>query len=342
MHRMEHTNARKPPPYSDARYLGPPRQIMSFLETAETVIRHERGGAHYCQKEVAQMRHFLRYILLTDYQIPSDLALGDMDYQHYIRLANALNDITTCFRTEVMIVPEQKHNLAAYLWNAIYRPATEIGIPCDIILKVLDRFRKYRNYAGEYKGCTFGILQAIGLDELATRLWMDNMVLVPDAFKTRVDERLKLELITRINTIRNIYFYNITGPTDSRTSRAQVHGSEGQRSQVGYSPTTGGRAYDQRRRRVLAADLRVGPDMQHRLYQKARQCLNNLWYRAQLDRVRRMCGGRVRRHSDDGRSSIVANDSWILPCPGLEDVRADETVCNPDLLQSVRHKGSDL
>ncbi|KAK5761570.1 hypothetical protein LTS12_008362 [Elasticomyces elasticus] len=208
-----HSTARPalPPPYSSLPTDDAPGlqkdQMQEFVALTSGILDRERSaGTSECERirgisDACRLQNFLRFVLLVDYDT-SDEELSPADYDHYAKLYVLIKDMSDLSGTHVFPHGTEKEVSTEYLYRKLYQPSEQLGLPYDIIPKMVYRFGTNRDRLGKYKGCTSSVLQNSGLHEFATKLVVDCEIMVPLLFdqgglRAALEEDLLVELLYR-------------------------------------------------------------------------------------------------------------------------------------------------
>ncbi|KAK5683013.1 hypothetical protein LTS10_004541 [Elasticomyces elasticus] len=201
-----------PPPYSplptdDATGLQRDH-MQEFVALTSGIIDCERTRG-IPESEVPRvsdafrLQNFLRFVLLVDYNAdPDDEELTPADYNHFTKLYVLTKDMSGLSDVRANSRGPEKEVSAEYLYRNLYQPSEQLGLPYDIVLKMVYRFGTSRDRLGKYKGCTSSVLQNSGLHEFATKLVVDCKIMVPLLFdkgglRAVLEENLRFELMYR-------------------------------------------------------------------------------------------------------------------------------------------------
>ncbi|KAK4890499.1 hypothetical protein LTR27_010780 [Elasticomyces elasticus] len=202
-----------PPPYSplpadDATGLERD-QIQEFVTLTSGIIDCERTrGIIDCERTrgisyASRLQNFLRFVLLVDYNATlDDEELTPADYNHFTKLYVLTEDMSGLSAARANSRGPEKEVSAEYLYRNLYQQSGQLGLPYDIVLKMVYRFGTSRDCLGKYKGCTSSVLQNSGLHEFATKLLVDRKIMVPLVFdkgglRAALEEDLRFELYYR-------------------------------------------------------------------------------------------------------------------------------------------------
>ncbi|KAK5705972.1 hypothetical protein LTR17_021183 [Elasticomyces elasticus] len=201
-----------PPPYSplpanDASGLQKD-QMQEFVALTSGIVDRERSGILDRERsggisDCLRLQNFLRFLLLVDYNtLVEDEELTPADYNHFTKLYVLTKDMPGLSGARANLRGPEKEVSAEYLYRNLYQPSGQLGLPYDIVLKMVYRFGTSRDSAGKYKGCTSSVLQNSGLHEFATKLLVDSKIMVPLLFdkgglRAALEDDLRFELYYR-------------------------------------------------------------------------------------------------------------------------------------------------
>jgi hypothetical protein len=180
-----------------------------FLDSIQATIEAEHTIPDNDEQpfETHRMRNFLLYCLAIDYRFPCPLKVSTQRREHFLGMRRVLGDLAAV-RGKMHLKADDRRKLAPYLWKYLHAPCASLGIPVESVVIVVERYAKFVNMFGHYKGCVHGVLHTYGPARLATKLLMDRSILVP-CLATSV--QMRLELTKKINETAKQYFTRIDG-----------------------------------------------------------------------------------------------------------------------------------
>lgn len=216
-------------------------KIQATIEAEHTILDEEPFETH-------RMRNFLLYCLAIDYRFPCPLNISTQRREHFLGMRRVLGDLAAV-RGKMHLKADERRQLAPYLWKYLHAPCASLGIPVESAVAIIDRYAKFVNMLGHYKGCVHGVLHTYGPRRLAEKLSMDRSILVP-CLATSV--QMRLELTKRIGETAKQYFTCI----DGRSSAIFAAGANTsvpfhEESGIRYKLTARGRLYQDNRKHAF-------------------------------------------------------------------------------------------
>ncbi|KAK5121477.1 hypothetical protein LTR85_005310 [Meristemomyces frigidus] len=292
-----------PPPYNRDDHAG----LNEFVQRMYATMSNTRTHGSILGTEGDRLPNFLLYTLAVDYQRNT----------HHAR------------------------DSRAYFWHYIHDPCKELGIPAEYAVLAIQRYFKFTDFAGHYKGSTFGILHTYGLDALAEKLHVDPLVIVPCLIPIHnVDSRDKM--IRGIGEVTILFFDLITG----------THGSNGPRcchdcktsggkvvERITYVPNERGLAYEARRRDAMASARRDSMLPAAHWALKIKACTQSILRRRPLFARREMSNGGGTWKGPEDPPKGTPNKSHLWKRPGFWFPRV--TTFLPELFEHDPNKHSN-
>jgi hypothetical protein len=151
---------------------------------------------------------------------------------------------------EVRPNPEQRQLLAAYFWKFLREPCNALALPLDCVYASVLHLNQYTDDCGYYKGAVLGVLQQHGISRLASKLYMDRMVVIPRVF---ADYTAKDRMIRAVKRIEKMYFVLIQGIEASTHPDPKLGGWSWARVHtIKHEPNERGIAYASSRQAAIA------------------------------------------------------------------------------------------
>jgi len=123
------------------------------------------------KEDFDRLRRFLLGCLIKDYNVPNVSAdLAWEDQLHYLRLSQHIGYLHRCMEN-VSTDAEEREGLAQCFSQSIHNPARVLGIPSDIVVRMIHRSRLG-------KGCCEALLHNGGFDMLARKVLIDQEIVV--------------------------------------------------------------------------------------------------------------------------------------------------------------------
>jgi len=221
-----------------------------FLDRIQATISAERTVPDEEPFETHRMRNFLLYCLAIDYRFPCQLNVSAQRQEHFLGMRRLLKNLQT-IRETVHLTAEDRRKLAPYLWKYLHAPRASPGIPVESVVVMIERYAKFVNVLGRYKGCVHGVLHTYGPARLAAKLSMDMNILVP-CLVTSV--QMRRELTKRINETAKQYFTLIDGRSSAIFCTPGADPSVlpfDEESGIRYELTARGRLYQDNRKHAF-------------------------------------------------------------------------------------------
>ena len=246
-----------------------------FLDRIQATISAERTVADGTVAdeepfETHRMRNFLLYCLAIDYRFPCPLNISAQRHEHFLGIRRLLKEVQQ-IRETVHLSAENRRKLAPFFWKYLHAPCASIGVPVESAVVIIERYAKFVNMHGLYKGCVHGVLHTYGPARLAAKLSMDRSTLVP-CLATSV--QMRLELTKRINETAKQYFTSIDGRSSAIFSAPGAGSSMlpfDEESGIKYELTARGELYQNNRKHAFhTISHAVGP-----LVDRARECVKS-------------------------------------------------------------------
>jgi len=223
-----------------------------FLDRIQATIEAEQTIPDEEPFEIHRMRNFLLYCLAIDYRFPCPLNISAQRREHFLNMRRLLRELKK-IRETVHLTAQDRRKLAPYLWKYLHAPCASLGIPVESAVVVIERYAKFVNMLGHYKGCVHGVLHTYGPARLADKISMDRSILVP-GLVTSV--QMRLEFTKRIDGTAKQYFTQIDGRFSAilRTSAgANSSVPFDEQSRIRYKPTARGKLYEENRKHAFHA-----------------------------------------------------------------------------------------
>jgi hypothetical protein len=224
----------------------------NFLDRLQATIQAENTISDEEPFETHRMRNFLLYCLAIDYRLPCPLNISAQRREHFLSMRRLLRELQR-IRETVHLTAQDRRKLAPYLWKYLHAPCASLGIPVESAVVVIERYAKFVNMLGHYKGCVHGVLHTYGPDRLADKISMDRSILVP-GLVTSV--QMRLEFTKRIDETAKQYFTRIDGRF-SAILRAPAGANPSvpfdEQSRIRYKLTARGRLYEDNRKHAFHA-----------------------------------------------------------------------------------------
>ncbi|GAB7335054.1 hypothetical protein MBLNU13_g06911t1 [Cladosporium sp. NU13] len=176
-----------------------------FLDRIQATISAERTVPDEEPFETHRMRNFLLYCLAIDYPCP--LNISAQRCQHFLGMRRLLKNLYA-IRETVHLTAEDRRKLAPYLCKHLHAPCASLEIPVESAVVMIERYGKFVNVLGHYKGCVHSVLHTYGPARLAAKLSMDTNILVTCL---AASVQMRRELNKRINETAKQYFTLIHG-----------------------------------------------------------------------------------------------------------------------------------
>ena len=189
-----------PPPYHQLEQSEAASEI--FLDRIQATIEAEHTIAEEQPLETQRVRDFLLYCLAIDYRSPCPLTISAQCREHFLSMRRVLKELATMRGKTHNLKADDRRKLAPYLWKYLHAPCASLGIPVESAVIVINRYAKFVNMLGHYKGCVHGVLHTFGPGRLADKLSMDRSILVPCLVTS---EQMRLELTKRIDELSLIH-----------------------------------------------------------------------------------------------------------------------------------------
>lgn len=221
-----------------------------FLDRIQATISAERTVPDEEPFETHRMRNFLLYCLAIDYRFPCQLSVSAQRQEHFLGMRRLLKNLQT-IRETVHLTAEDRRKLAPYLWKYLHAPCASLGIPVESAVIMIERYAKFVNVLGRYKGCVHGVLHTYGPARLAAKLSMDVNILVPCLVTSM---QMRRELNKRISETAKRYFTLIHGRSSAIFCAPGADSSVlsfDEESGIRYELTTRGRLYQDNRKHAL-------------------------------------------------------------------------------------------
>ncbi|KAK4941805.1 hypothetical protein LTR28_008809 [Elasticomyces elasticus] len=201
--------ASQPPPYSslDATTTNPPTDILDFV--AATLAKEQSTLPAPAKADVDRLRNFLAYLLTVDYQVSTKLELHAKDWEHYQRMSTYLLDFGDF---PDYLNKEERAVLGQFFWHHLQNPAKALGVPVDLVILAIHRFKRHVDVKGDYKSTPMALLHANGLDSLAQKLYNDREIMIPRLFPADQVDARKI-MFEQLQGMQNRHFAEITGMT---------------------------------------------------------------------------------------------------------------------------------
>ena len=221
------TNKGNLPAYDQLEASGAASDV--FLDRIQATIEAEHTILDEEPYETQRMRDFLLYCLAIDYRFPCSLSVSAQRREHFLGIRRVLRELKT-IRETVHLQADDRRKLAPFLWKYLHAPCAGLGVPVESAVIIIDRYAKFVNTFGQYKGCVHGVLHTYGPGRLATKLSLDRSILAPILVPT-VQKRL--ELTKRIEETAQQYFTIIDG------TKSAIFCPPGAESNVPFDEETG-------------------------------------------------------------------------------------------------------
>ncbi|KAM0723617.1 hypothetical protein Q7P37_000605 [Cladosporium fusiforme] len=194
-----------PPAYEQ----NPPldKSPQDIIDRVQTAVNASHRRIKDEPAETQRLRNFMLYCMAIDYRVPLDFELKPEDREHYLEMAEVVNNMRQIHK-KGNLGADSRRTLAPYLRKFLHAPCSDLGIPLETAVDAVDRHVVFLNIMGRYKGCIRGDLHMCGLADLATRLYMDNRVLIP---RLATSDEMQMKLTEGVTEIARCYFSSIAG-----------------------------------------------------------------------------------------------------------------------------------
>ena len=166
-------------------------------------MEHEIPDTPY-DRDTERLRAFLRFVLRQDYNYGPHARLYAEDRGHFATMNNRLRDIK-----EKRYNSTQKATLQAYFWKHLRQPCMRLGVPYQSILTIIRRFFKFMKDDGRYESAVENIMLDFGLEAVATKIYLDETVIIPAVFASNEDELR--DMLAGSNAMAKRWFTTIEG-----------------------------------------------------------------------------------------------------------------------------------
>jgi hypothetical protein len=143
-----------------------PGQLLDHLQATAA---HESPEADTDTVEVERVRNFMLFCLATDYRYSTNVVLSASDSDHSSGMCGLLLDLKTS-HAKTDLTHEERMCIAPYLCKYLHAPCKGLGVPVDYLVLVIMRFVKFTSSHGRHKGCCYGLLHTLDIDQLAYKL----------------------------------------------------------------------------------------------------------------------------------------------------------------------------
>ena len=216
-----------------------------LLSSIKRTISVERNADDANPVEVARMRRFILYCLCIDYRHAVPNTFTTEDSQHFSHLHRTIVYLDAVHDDpDVTLTDRQRVELGSYIWRFVHEPCRALNIPTECAIITILRFVKYQDGYTNYKGCAHGLLHNIGPQRLAEKLWQDMNILIPRLLPSPAAQAA---MIKRVNELATTYLSRIEGVEGSITPGTNATIGYTLTSNVVYSLTPRGQAYDKAR-----------------------------------------------------------------------------------------------
>lgn len=312
-----------------------------FLDRIQATISAERTVADGTIAdeepfETHRMRNFLLYCLAIDYRFPCPLNISAQRHEHFLGIRRLLKEVQQ-IRETVHLSAEDRRKLAPFFWKYLHAPCASIGVPVESAVIIIERYAKFVNMHGLYKGCVHGVLHTYGPARLAAKLSMDRSILVP-CLATSV--QMRLELTRRIDETARQYFTSIDGHSSAIFSAPGAGSSMmpfDEESGITYKLTARGELYQNNRKHAfhtISHAVRPLVDRAHECVKSARHQRRRVFLSVAADKV--LCDQTCMGAGQSPQEPAKESEMWAEP-PKWRDA---DSVHLPELFEHRPGQGN--